>query len=187
LATDFTPDPQTGVTPAERQAAELREQQRRHEETKDRLLEAERIVSAFAAGQRGIDADPLTRFVVLREWDRLRDALMVLLKVERVLDREGERPAEKPAGKGGRRRWVSPRKPTPLTAEQAEAVQLVGEHKGNVSAAAKAAGKSGQAMMKLYGKAMKKLGQAARVFKAKTGDLPLDRHGQVNLSTEEDE
>lgn len=77
-----------------------------------------------------------------------------------------------------RRRAPSPR---PLTPKEAEAVHLVGEHKGNVTAAALAAGKSRQVMQRQYDKAMKKLGKKAMPT-AKTVPLPTDRRGQPNLS-----
>jgi hypothetical protein len=80
-----------------------------------------------------------------------------------------------------KRRRCPPRNPTRLTAEQTEAVQLVGEHKGNITAAARAAGKSRQAMKKLYDKAMKKLG-AAGVKNPRTKALPTDRRGQIDVS-----
>jgi hypothetical protein len=79
-----------------------------------------------------------------------------------------------------RRRRTSPRKPWPLTEEQTEAYHLVTEHKGNVTAAAKVAGKSRQAMRKLYKKAMKKLGQKA--VKHGTQALPTDRRGQCTVA-----
>src|SRR5262249_28130459 len=56
------------------------------------------------------------------------------------------------SAKRGRRRRASPRKPTPLTPQQTEAMRLVGEHKGNIAAAARSAGKSRTAMDKLYKK-----------------------------------
>jgi predicted DNA-binding protein (UPF0251 family) len=77
-----------------------------------------------------------------------------------------------------RRRRLPPRAITPLTPEQTEAMQLVGEHKGDLSAAARAAGKSRQAMAKLYQKALRKLGVKASA-KPKTQRLPHDRRGQA--------
>jgi hypothetical protein len=82
--------------------------------------------------------------------------------------------------KGRRRRGKTPRKPSPLTEKQTEAMQLVGEHKGNYTAAGKAAGKSRQAIQKLYQKATKKLGKKS-VELWKTQRLPTDRRGQVNV------
>jgi hypothetical protein len=88
--------------------------------------------------------------------------------------------APTPAKPRPRRRRKAARAPTPLTPQQTEAVQLVGEHGGNVSAAARAAGKSPAAMRKLYQKAMRKLGMKAPTHK--TAALPLDRRGQPNVS-----
>jgi hypothetical protein len=79
-----------------------------------------------------------------------------------------------------KRRRQSGKKLAPLTPEQLEAVQLVGEHKGNMAAAARAAGKSRTAMQKLYDKAMSKLGKKA-VDKIKTQALPLDKREQVDV------
>ena len=63
-----------------------------------------------------------------------------------------------------------------------EAAQLVGEHKGNVAAAATAAGKSRPAMQKLYDKALKKLGRSAIKQPGKTQSMPTDRRGQVDVA-----
>lgn len=78
------------------------------------------------------------------------------------------------------RRKVSTRKDTPLTSRQLEALQLVGEHKGNKAAAARAAGVSPTAMKKLYRKALAKAPQAA-MPKPKFRNLPHDKRGQVNI------
>jgi hypothetical protein len=64
-------------------------------------------------------------------------------------------------------------------------VHLVGEHKGNIAAAARAAGKSPAAMRKLYIKATAKLGKKA--VKHATQRLPIDSRGQETIATEEDE
>jgi predicted DNA-binding protein (UPF0251 family) len=77
-----------------------------------------------------------------------------------------------------KRRRTSERKPTPLTTGQLEAFQLVAEHKGNVSSAARQAGKSRQAMKKLYDKAKEKLA-ATGVQLPKTVRLPVDKRGQA--------
>jgi hypothetical protein len=58
-------------------------------------------------------------------------------------------------------------------------VHLVGEHKGNISAAAHVAGKSRQAMKKSYDKAMAKLGK--KTVKHATQRLPTDRRGQETV------
>jgi hypothetical protein len=79
-----------------------------------------------------------------------------------------------------RRRRQAPRQAHPITPKQTEALQLVGEHKGNITAAAKQAGKSPAAMSKLYHKACRKLGEkASKAQKVKTQRLPHDRRGQV--------
>lgn len=72
-----------------------------------------------------------------------------------------------------------------LTPEQAEAMHLIGEHKGNVTTAAKAAGKTRQAMQKLYGKALIKLGKAA-VKKPQTKPLRTDQRGQDDVTGSDD-
>jgi hypothetical protein len=87
------------------------------------------------------------------------------------------------AAERGRRRRSSPRKPTPLTPKQTEAMQLVGEHKGNIAAAARNAGKSRAAMGKLYKKATTKLGKKA--VKHFTQRLPKDSRGQETVTDHE--
>lgn len=94
------------------------------------------------------------------------------------------RPAED-AKRVRRKRRRAARKPTPLTPGQTEAVYLVGEHKGNVTAAAAAAGKTRQAMKKLYDKAMKKLGK--RAIDHATQRLPTDRRGQETVAAPDEE
>ena len=79
-----------------------------------------------------------------------------------------------------KRRRQSTTPTTPLTAAQTEALQLVGEHKGNITAAA-AAGKSRQAMKKLYEKALKKLGKR-NTDKIKTHALPVNARGQQDTT-----
>jgi hypothetical protein len=83
------------------------------------------------------------------------------------------------------RRRATPRKSIPLTPEQTEAMQLVGEHKGNIAAAARAAGKSRAAMDKLYRKAMAKLGK--KTVKHFTQRLPTDARGQETIAADEEE
>jgi hypothetical protein len=84
------------------------------------------------------------------------------------------------APKDKRRRRAGDKRIRPLTARETEAVHLVGEHKGNVSAAARAAGISHQAMKKRFGNAMKKLSRTG-VRKPQKQVLPHDRRGQVDL------
>ena len=69
-----------------------------------------------------------------------------------------------------------------LAANETEAMQIVGEHKGNITAAAKQAGKSRQAMGRTYQNACRKLGiSAARHSDLTARPLPSDRRGQVSL------
>lgn len=91
----------------------------------------------------------------------------------------------KKQGSKRKRRRTSPRAEAPLTNKQVEAMQLVGECKGNFAAAAKAAGKSRQAMKKLYDKGASKVGLAAP--KHRTQRLPTDRRGQEMIPSPEDE
>jgi hypothetical protein len=85
-----------------------------------------------------------------------------------------------------RRREGEPRV-TALTPTQAEAVHLVGEHKGNIAAAARAAGRKRQAMNKSYKTAMKKMGKSAVREKGKTRALPTDRRGQADDAARADD
>jgi predicted DNA-binding protein (UPF0251 family) len=94
-------------------------------------------------------------------------------------------PAPPVAERPRKRRRKAPKQPVPLTPRQAEAVHLVGEHKGNMAAAARAAGVSRPAIEKLYRKAMGKLGKKA-VEKIKTQALPIDKRGQVNLAANDE-
>jgi hypothetical protein len=91
-----------------------------------------------------------------------------------------------PAGKRKRKRKTAS-SPVPLTPEQTEAVHLVGEHKGDFTAAGMAAGKTRQAITKLYKKAMKKLGRTAPSRTPKTQALPTDGRGGANVATPERE
>ncbi len=79
-----------------------------------------------------------------------------------------------------KRRRQSVKKIVPITARQLEAAQLVGEHKGNVAAAAAAVGISRTAMKKRYDKAMGKLGKKAMDM-VKTQSLPTDSRGQIDV------
>jgi hypothetical protein len=85
-----------------------------------------------------------------------------------------------------KRRRRANRKPPPLTEKQIEAMHLVAEHKGNYTAAGAAAGKSRQAMEKLYRKATKKLGTNPMKAFVKAHSLPTDHRGQICLAESED-
>jgi len=56
----------------------------------------------------------------------------------------------------------------------------------DLAAAAKAAGKSRQALEKLYKKGVAKLGQSAQILKPKTQRLPYDRRGQAQVADSQD-
>jgi predicted DNA-binding protein (UPF0251 family) len=107
---------------------------------------------------------------VYEKADAFREWLETLKESDALADRKKPRAPS-------RRRRVSPRKAVPLTGKQSEAMHLVGEHKGNITRAAKAAGKSRQAMKKLYEAACKKLGRAAHPS-PKTRRLETDARGQ---------
>jgi hypothetical protein len=90
------------------------------------------------------------------------------------------------AAKRIRRRRTPDRRAKPLTPRQAEAMQMVGEHKGNYSAAARAMGVTPQRVRALYGEACQKLGISA-TKKGKAGRLPTDRRGQPTVAAESEE
>lgn len=72
----------------------------------------------------------------------------------------------------------------PLTAVQAETVHVVGEHRGNISAAAKQLGKDAATVRECYKTAMKKLGRTAT--KHKTQAMGHDQRGQPDIATDDD-
>lgn len=72
-----------------------------------------------------------------------------------------------------------------LTAKQSEAVHIVGEHKGDFTAAAKVLGVSRQALAKRYKIAYEKLGKKA-MPRHKTTAIPTDRRRQENISDRAD-
>jgi hypothetical protein len=87
-----------------------------------------------------------------------------------------------------RRNRRPPRETHPLTPAQTEALRLVGDHQGNFTKAARAAGKSRTAIKKLYDKVMKKLGRSAsKALKSNTRPLPLDGRGQANIPAEDED
>jgi len=102
-------------------------------------------------------------------------------KTDEQLAAELENPPPTKA-KQKRRRRAPAKEPAPLTPKETEAMQLVGEHKGNFTAAGRAAGKSRQAMQKLYEKACRKLGKSAVEPAAKTQGLPTDHRGQIDVA-----
>jgi predicted DNA-binding protein (UPF0251 family) len=76
-----------------------------------------------------------------------------------------------------KRRRASAERVRPLTSKELEALQIVAEHKGNYTAAAKVVGVSRQVMKRRCDNANAKLGKAAPL-KHKTQRLPHDRRGQ---------
>lgn len=75
--------------------------------------------------------------------------------------------------------------PRPLTAKQAEAVQIVGECKGNYSEAARRLGvKDPKTVRQHYKAGLRKLGRKA--VKYATQRLPSDKRGQDNVSSDGD-
>jgi hypothetical protein len=91
--------------------------------------------------------------------------------------------AGKPVARTRKRRRQSEPRIVPLTPAQTEAVHLVGEHKGNITAAARAAGRTRQRMGVLYKAAMKKMGKSAVRERKKTRALPTDRRGQERVES----
>jgi hypothetical protein len=111
--------------------------------------------------------------------DLYEESLALTVKAPQQL---GEGAGRQPKRK---RRRATTRRPTPLTAKQTEAMQLVAEHKGNIAAAARAAGKSRAAMSNLYKKATAKLGKKA--IKHFTQRLPTDVRGQETIAADKEE
>jgi hypothetical protein len=70
-----------------------------------------------------------------------------------------------------------------LTPIQAEIVQIVGEFKGNIAAAARQLVKDRKTVAESYRAAMGKLGKSV-VSRDKTQLLPRDKRGQESVSTD---
>jgi hypothetical protein len=94
--------------------------------------------------------------------------------------------AEDKASQTRKRRRLPPKTITPLSEKQIEALQLVAANNGSITAAARAAGKSRQAMGKLYKKGNAKIASKTPL-KPKTQRLPQDRRGQANVPAPEPE
>jgi len=93
-------------------------------------------------------------------------------------------PAAGPVGKTKRRRRKTDAAPRPITAKQAEAVQIVGECKGNITEAARRLGVSAKTVRQNYQAGLGKLGRKA--VKHATQRLPSDKRGQDNVSSDGD-
>jgi hypothetical protein len=89
-------------------------------------------------------------------------------------------------GKGKKRirRQSKPREPRPLTAKEVEAVQIVGECKGNIAEAARRLGKDRKTVDEAYKSGLGKLGKEP--VKRGTQTLPRDRRGQTYLAADDD-
>jgi DNA-binding CsgD family transcriptional regulator len=83
-----------------------------------------------------------------------------------------------------RRRRKTDAAPRPMTAKQTEAVQIVGECKGNFSEAARRLGVSPKTVREHYQAGLRKLGRKA--VKHATQRLPSDRRGQDSISSDDD-
>ena len=92
-----------------------------------------------------------------------------------------------PAKKTRRRRAGQPQRPRPLTARQAEVIQIVGECKGNVAEAAIRLGRDRKTIDESYRAGMAKLGKNV-CRKKKTGRLiPRDKRGQADVADIDDQ
>lgn len=72
----------------------------------------------------------------------------------------------------------------PLTAKQGEALQIVGECKGNIAEAARRTGCDRKTMEQHYKTGMAKLGKSA--VKHRTKRMPVDLRGQEHVGDGED-
>jgi DNA-binding CsgD family transcriptional regulator len=95
-------------------------------------------------------------------------------------------PASGDGKRSGKRRTRNrpPATPKPLTAKQVEAVQMVGDCKGNFAEAARRLGVTSKTVRQHYRAAITKTGQT--VVKHATKALPSDRRGQTNLADGDD-
>ncbi|MEW6358495.1 MAG: hypothetical protein AB1696_19330 [Planctomycetota bacterium] len=97
----------------------------------------------------------------------------------------GEEAAKGGVAKDGqkkrRNRQPFTKKTRPLTDKQTEAMQIVGECKGSIAAAAKRLGRDHKTVRQHYDAALKKMGKKAVNHLIKKQRLPTDRRGQVNV------
>ncbi len=83
-----------------------------------------------------------------------------------------------------RRRSGAAEKPRPLTPPQAEAIQIVGECKGNMAEAARRLGKDRKTLDQAYRAGLTKLGKQPVRYGTRT--LYRDRRGQENIAKSDD-
>jgi hypothetical protein len=167
----------------------------RHEEA-ERLRDCFEKVANWAAKCIGESRLDVQRAVLTADFSDKADAQIIkelrtldqLSETEQVMEElRTEYPDVVPLGLAQRqmdtkrsRRPSKPRKPRPLTARQTEVVQVVGECKGNIAAAAKRLGRDRKTVDETYRAGLAKLGKIPVKHGTKT--LPHDRRGQVNLS-----
>jgi DNA-binding CsgD family transcriptional regulator len=124
---------------------------------------------------------PLAPEDVIPERNATAAAVKALLEVLRPLPKELAAASRK---RHPRRRKRPPTTGRPLSEKQIEAMQIVGDCKGNLAEAARRLGKDPKTVRQHYNAALRKLGKAA--VKHATRALPSDRRGQVNLSADDD-
>ncbi len=112
--------------------------------------------------------------------DSLRPLEQALLKARAFARKSLKRKTAK------RRRAGKPRKPRPLTPRQTEVIQIVGECKGNIAAAARRFGRDRKTIEEIYRAGMTKLGKTVYHSKDKTRLLARDRRGQETVSEDDD-
>jgi len=98
-------------------------------------------------------------------------------------DAAGGKTADAGTGGGKARKRHRPKtrlQDRPLTERQVEAVTVVGECNGNITAAALRLGKDRKTVSEAYHAALRKLGR--KVTRPKTANLPRDKRGQENVS-----
>jgi hypothetical protein len=97
-------------------------------------------------------------------------------------------PSATPAKQPRPRRRVTdkPRSIQPLTARQAETIQIVGEMKGNIAAAAKRLGRDRKTVEEAYRTGMTKLGKQVVRSRDKTRHLYRDARGQDDVASLDD-
>jgi hypothetical protein len=117
--------------------------------------------------------------------DLRADSPSFVQEARRVLDKVMEVEARaKAVNRPKRRRRKADAVPRPLTAKQAEAIQIVGECKGNFSQAAARMGLDRATVRQHYNAGMGKLGRKA--VKHGTQRLPSDKRGQDNVYSDDD-
>lgn len=126
-----------------------------------------------------------------RAWWQLQEPIRELQRrvttALQVLDEPGQLAArlEKPeASKRRRRRPAAEPMAEKLTPKQAEAVQIVGECKGNIAEAARRLARDPATVRQHYKAGMKKLGKLAP--KVKTTRMRTDKRGQDDVTNNDD-